>query len=158
MLTKLCSFRPGRRSGSSLLAALALVLVAVLPAEAATKKDPSCKRAGSRTVAQNDFARVYEVKSPEAERRLYGCRRSTGKRVLLDTAGDDFTEYLITDYENVRLAGAHVAWASSSVDYSCKAACPPGYDGKSVSVRVYDLKRRAERAIQGSSRSAVRLC
>ena len=130
--------------------ALALALVGVLPAEAATKKEPSCQRAGSRTVAHNSFARVYEVKSPEAERRLYGCRRSTGKRVLLDTAGDDFAEYLITDYVNVRLAGAHVAWASSSVDYSCKAACPPGYDGKSTSVRVYDLKRRTERAIQGA--------
>jgi hypothetical protein len=150
VLTKLCSSRPGRRTGSSLLAALALVLVAVVPAEAAAKKDPSCKRAGSRTVAQNGVARVYELKSPEAERRLYGCRRSTGKRVLLDTAGDDFSEYLITDYENVRLAGVRVAWASSSVDYSCKAACPPGYDGRSTSVRVYDLRRRAERAIQGA--------
>ena len=79
--------------------ALAVALVGVLPAEAATKKEPSCQRAGSRTVAHNSFARVYEVKSPEAERRLYGCRRSTGKRVLLDTAGDDFAEYLITDYD-----------------------------------------------------------
>ena len=131
--------------------ALAFALAAVLPAEAATKKDPSCKRAGSRTVAQNSVARVYEVKAAEAgQARLYGCRRSTGKRALLDTAGDDFSEYLITDYENVRLAGVHVAWASSSVDYSCKAACPPGYDGKSASVRVYDLRRRTERAIQGA--------
>ena len=144
MLSKPRPYRSGL-----LLAALALVLVAALPAEAAAKQDPSCKRAGSRTVAHNDFARVYEVKSPAEERRLYSCRRSTGKRILLDTAGDDFSEYLITDYENVRLAGTRVAWASSSVDYSCKAACPPGYDGKATSVRVYDLKRRTERAIQG---------
>lgn len=129
-----------------------LVLFAAAPADGAITKRPTCKQAGSRTLAQNNVARVYEVRPSRTARdsQLYGCRRSTGKRVLLDRAADDYTTYALTYYGNVRLAGYHVAWASSSIDISCKAACPPGYDGRSSSVRVFNLRRRKGRSIPGA--------
>src|SRR5215210_6728240 len=127
--------------------ALAFMLVLCVafagPAGAALKR-PTCKLKGSKTIAQNSFARLYE-----RGRNLYGCRRSSGRRVRLATRTDgvDLDSYTISAYSNVRLAGRFVAWASSVTDVSCKAACPPGYDGTQSSVEVFDMRRRRGRRV-----------
>ena len=70
------------RSGS-LLAALALALVAALPAEAAAQQDPGCKRAGSSDGGAQR-RRVVRTRSGAEEGLLLAVGDSTGKRVLLD--------------------------------------------------------------------------
>jgi hypothetical protein len=129
------------------MAVVTFAVAAVLPAAADAKRRPSCERAGSRTVAQNRLARVFEVKIQDGA-RLYGCLRSSGRRVALETAYDDFytTSY---GYSRVRLAGRYVAWLYEITDVSCKADCPPWYDTHREHLSVYDLRRRTRRQVDG---------
>jgi hypothetical protein len=125
----------------ALPAALVAVLVAVLPATAEAAARPTCNREGSKTLAKNGFARVYELGS-----KLYGCRRVTGKRVLLYEAYDD--DYVSSaSYGQVRLNGRFVAWTWQTYDISCKAACPPGYNPTNSGISVLDLRRRRGRTV-----------
>jgi hypothetical protein len=72
----------------ALAACLALAVLSLLPAAAAAKPARTCKAAGLRTVAKNDFARVYEVRTEEGT-GLVGCVRSSGRRLTLAEAYDD---------------------------------------------------------------------
>jgi hypothetical protein len=140
---------PGRRTLALplALAVFAVALVVAAPAGASAKRRAACKPPHSRTVVQNRLARVYEVDVSKGT-NLYGCRRSTGKRILLDYAFDD--GYVTSgDYGNVRLSGLSVAWSSSFTDISCKAACPPGYNGTSYSIGAADLRRRKSWSVPG---------
>ncbi len=132
----------------ALLPALALLVAAAwVPAADAARRGPSCKRPRSSAIAQNRLVRVYEVRDTEGT-TLHGCRRSTGRRVLLDTAFDD--EYVSSSsYGNVRLAGTFVAWTSTATDVSCKASCPPNYNPTRRAIRVYDMRRRRSRSVDG---------
>jgi hypothetical protein len=92
---------------------------------------------------------VYRVRTSKGT-KLYACRRSTGKRVLLHVAFDD--DYVSSSsYRNVRLAGAFVAWAYTSTDVSCKADCPAGYNPTTAGIRVYDLRQRRSRTVSGAA-------
>jgi hypothetical protein len=134
-------------------AALILALVAALPATApAATKERSCAAKGSKTVAKNRLARVYTRpgrRGTDQVGRLYGCLRSTGRPLRLDTALDD--EYVTAQaYNAVKLNGRFVAWQRSSYDASCKADCPPGYETTKVSLRVANLRTRRKRAVEGN--------
>jgi hypothetical protein len=127
------------------VACLVLGTLLVAPAGADAKPKRTCKAAGSRTVAQNGFARVYKTRTEEGT-RLVGCVRSSGRRRLLAEASDD--DYVSSaDYANVRLAGRHVAWSWTESDISCKAACPPGYDPTFESIVSYDLRHGSTREV-----------
>jgi hypothetical protein len=131
----------------TLAACSVLAAVSLAPA-AAVAKPASCKRAGSRTLVKNAFARVYEVPTAEGT-SLVGCTRSSGRHRLLDEAYDD--DYVSSaSYANVRLAGRHVAWSWTATDISCKAACPPGYDTTTEGITTYDLRRRWARVVAGA--------
>jgi hypothetical protein len=130
---------PRRKLGCALVPAPALI--ALLPASAGAATHPTCKRAGSETVRQNAFARVYKVGS-----KLYGCRRATGKRTLLYEAyDDDYTSSAF--WGDVRLNGRFVAWSWGTYDISCKADCPPGYNPRNSGISVFDLRRRRGRTV-----------
>ena len=134
----------------ALLAAIAVVSAPIAPA----KQGATCKRAHSRTIAQNRQVRVYEVKRSSVT-TLYACRRSSGRHARLARAfpllgSDDGQEiYSAASFDRVRLRGLYVAWASTFTDASCKAACPPDYDGTSESIKVYNVRRRRERTVAG---------
>ena len=126
---------------AALLPALLTALLAAVPATAEAAARPSCKRAGSKTVAKNAFARIYEVGS-----KLYGCRRATGRRALLyESYDDELTSSAF--YGNVRLNGRFVAWSWATYDISCKADCPPDYNPQNSGVSVFDLRRRRGRSV-----------
>jgi hypothetical protein len=130
------------RAATAVASALLLCLVASGPAGAASKR-PSCTRAGSKTIAQNGFARVFERRA-----RLYACRRSNGRAVRLATRTDELETS--SDFSNVRLAGRFVAWVSSDTDLSCKAQCPPGYVATRTAIQVFDVRLRRRRAVAAS--------
>ena len=132
----------------ALVACLVLAALCLAPAAAAAKPNASCKRAGSRTLAKNAFARVYEVPTEEGT-ALMGCIRSSGRhRSVYEAYDDDYVSS--ASYAHVRLAGRHVAWSWSETDISCKAACPPGYDTTTEGIVVYDLRRRTARVVAGA--------
>ena len=122
----------------ALLGLLLALPVAAAPAEAAKRR--ACSSPGSKTVASNSFARVFE-KGP----RLYGCLRADRRKWRLAESFDD--DYVSSfSYRDVRLAGRYVAWAWESVDVSCKAACPPDYETTKRGVEVADLRRHRTHA------------
>jgi hypothetical protein len=132
-----------------LIAALAVLAIAPSPASAATTR--TCSLKGSRGIASNSTARVYTVRSHREDygNILYGCLRSTGKRVRLAEEYDD--GYVTSSsFDKVRLNGRFVAWESSSTDISCKADCPPGYSGSSGGIDVADLRSRHVKEYAGS--------
>jgi hypothetical protein len=55
--------------------------------------------------------------------------------------------YLVERFGKVALAGRYVAYSSSVTDVSCKADCPPGYDGTTTRVGVVSPGRRRSRTI-----------
>lgn len=130
------------------VACLVLGTLLVAPTGAAAKPKRTCKVPGSRTLAQNDFARVYETKTEEGT-ALVGCVRSSGRRRPLGEAYDD--GYVESgDYANVRLAGRYVAYSWTATDISCKAACPPDYDPTTEGIVSYDLRRHKARGVTGA--------
>jgi hypothetical protein len=136
----------------SLTALMAVALLAALPAsgaEAATKKKP-CKAKNATTVAKNRYARVFEKPGRGADEtgRLYGCVYKQNRRFLLDVASDD--GYVLSEsYTAVTLNRTRVAWEHESVDISCKADCPPGYDPESTDIRVVNLRTRKQKTYGG---------
>ena len=134
----------------ALVAAIAVVSAPVAPA----KQRATCQRAHSRTIAQNREVRVYKVKRSSVT-TLYACRRFSGRHAQLARAfpllgsDDDQEIYSAASFDRVRLRTLYVAWASTFTDASCKAACPPGYDGTSESIKVYNVRRRRERTVTG---------
>lgn len=135
------------------LTLVALVLAAVLafslgsagPAAAAR----TCKPKGSDTIAANKVARVY--RSADAN-RLYGCLKSRRKPLLLADLDDPNVQIA---YNNVRLAGRVVGFHLTRDDQSCKADCPPDFDGRSESVNVTSLSRRRTRSISTPALAAA---
>ena len=137
----------GRLHLSVVLAvSLALLAGVVDTAPDARAGTPSCKRPKSRTIAQNRFVRVFQVKRGGA-RKLYACRRSTGRSEALDEISGDDT--FGSSYANVRLAGVYVAWESVAVsDEGCRAACPGGgSDGSVTNVEIYDARHARQRTV-----------
>jgi hypothetical protein len=79
--------------------------------------------------------------------RLHGCLRQTGRRTgtLAITFEDIETSGRWSD---VKVAGVFAWWTYTSVDQSCKAACPPGYQSTTKHVSIYDVKRRHMRRVE----------
>jgi hypothetical protein len=128
----------------AVLTVAAVTVVAVVPAgsaHAATEK--RCAMKGTKTVAKNRYARVFTRPSRGGDEveRLYGCLYSVNRRVWLDTSSDD--EYVTSEeFSDVVLDGRIVSWKHTSTDISCKADCPPGYDGTTETMRRADLRTR----------------
>jgi hypothetical protein len=123
-----------------LAAAIAASLAIVGPADAAQHSKP-CARTGSHTVKSTKRVRVYDVKNHDGGKNLYGCLRSDNRRQLLAHGYDD--NYTTSGtYAHVKINGHLVSWTFTSVDDSCKADCPPGYDPTSTASYVRDLKKR----------------
>jgi hypothetical protein len=118
-------------------AVVALVAVAG-PAEAAKKP---CARKGSTTVKSSKLARVYEVPNKDGGSNLIGCLRSNDRRQVLARGYDDNYTSSGT-YDQVKLAGARVKWRFTSVDDSCKADCPPGYQSTTTARYERNLRTR----------------
>ena len=128
----------------AVLIAVAASTIALVPAgsaHAATAK--RCAMKGTTTVAKNRFARVFTRPSRGGDEveRLYGCLYSANRRVWLDTSSDD--EYVTSEeFLDVKLDGRLVTWRHVSTDISCKADCPPGYDGTTERSLRADLRTR----------------
>lgn len=125
----------------------ALIAAMCAPLAQAAKRAPSCSQAGSKTVVKNRLVRVYTLKRSDVT-GLYSCRRSTGRRARLATAFDDGLVTSAT-FNSVRLKGHYVAWATSATDVSCKASCPPGYQPTMEFIRVYNVRSRGRRTVDG---------
>ena len=124
----------------ALFAVLALLVVAGNAQAAPTKR---CSFKSSTTVAKNKYARVFTRPSRGGDEveRLYGCLYSANRRVWLDTSSDD--QYVTSEeFKDVKLRGRFVTWTHVSTDISCKADCPPGYDGTSERQLSADLRTR----------------
>ena len=137
----------------ALVFALAAVLVT---APAADAKSKPCSRKGSITIAGTKSVRVYKVKNQDGNFDLFGCLRSNGRRQKLEHGYDDMIETSGT-FDRVRVAGHFVAWQFTAYDISCKAACPPGYDPTSVTLRIRDLEKRKTKTVHGEVASHGRL-
>ena len=125
----------------ALLVLAGLVTVAAPAPASAAKARCAAKR--SHTVVKNRLVRVYSV-SRNGNRRLRGCLRATGRRVLVVREYDDGYVESGT-YRDVRLAGRFVAVVFDATDVSCKAACPPEYEATQTSVVISDIRARRDR-------------
>jgi hypothetical protein len=135
------------------LAAAAILIAAMggagaAPAQAARHKAThTCTKKGAHTVARSREARLFTVRGRDAEgdpaSTLYGCLLRGGhpKRLAFSGTSDTYTG---TRFASVRLAGRYAAWYSLSSDDGCAkySLCPPGYDGTSRAIDIFDLKRR----------------
>lgn len=139
-----------------LVPALTLAPAAVADAAQSQQRTPSCKRAKSRTVAQNGHVRLFTRRDPNGlpgENDLFGCWKRTGRVRLLASAYDD--EYVsYARFGLVRLRGRFAAFHSESYDISCKAACPPDYEPRRRFVTVADVRTGRERAVRVAARPA----
>ena len=127
-----------------LIALLVLAgLVAVAAPAPASAAKARCAAKRSHTVAKNRLVRVYSV-SRNGNRRLRGCLRATGRRVLVVREYDDGYVESGT-YRDVRLAGRFVAVVFDATDVSCKADCPPDYEATQTSVVISDVRSRRDR-------------
>ena len=119
-------------------------LLALAPAGSAHAATPKkCAMKGTKTVAKNRYARVFTRPSRGGDEieRLYGCLYSANRRVWLDTSSDD--GYVTSEeFGDVTLKGRFVTWRHVSTDISCKADCPPGYDGTTERSLRADLRTR----------------
>jgi hypothetical protein len=128
-----------------------VILLGVLAIAPAADAKRSCGLKGSKTVVENRYARVYTLpgKGADEVKRLYGCHRGLGRRVLLDVHTDD--NYVASEeYFEVGLNGRMVVWEHVSTDVSCKGDCPSTYDSVVERVLVADLRSRRERAYTGN--------
>jgi len=126
------------------LAALAAGLLISPAAEGRARKAP-CAKAKSKTLAQTRTVRVYEVDRGD-DGTLYGCRKSTGRSIKLDTRSDD--GFTTSDtYDRVQIFDNQVSWVSTVTERSCKADCPPGVGTPKVRIAVRNLKTRAFRSV-----------
>ena len=110
----------------ALLVLAGLVVVAAPRRRAPPAKKARCAAKRSHPVAKNRLVRVYSVRR-NGNRRLTGCLRATGRKLLVVKEYDDgYVESGV--YRDVRLAGRFVAVVFDATDVSCKAACPPDYE------------------------------
>jgi hypothetical protein len=127
--------------------ALPLLTIALLLAVApAAEARAPCAAPGTRTVAKNGVARLFEKGRPGAE-QLRGCLFSRGieRSVLLAENYDDGI-YESGTWDRVRLYRRFAAWRYTRVDSSCKADCPLGYGyGETRMVRDLESGRRRGR-------------
>jgi hypothetical protein len=124
------------------LLVLAGLAVAAAPVPAGAAK-ARCAAKRSHTVAKNRLVRVYSI-SRNGQRRLKGCLRASGRRVLVVKEYDD--GYVESGaYRDVRLAGRFVAVVFDATDVSCKAACPPDYEATQTSIVISDIRARRDR-------------
>ena len=94
-------------------------------------------------MAKNRLVRVYSV-SRNGNRRLTGCLRKTGRKLVVVREYDD--GYVESGaFRDVRLAGRFVAVVFDATDVSCKAACPPDYEPTQTSVVISDIRARRDR-------------
>jgi hypothetical protein len=132
-----------RRLLSLTIALALLVALAAAPTAGAATKKPTCNVKGSKTVVQNSQARVYTLRSHKEffGNVLYGCLRSTARKVRLVANYDD--DYVTSQrFSKVGLNGRFVVLHFVSTDVSCKADCPPGYQATSYEVIVMNLRTR----------------
>lgn len=104
-----------RRELKTLVLALTLTAfaVAVVPAVAPAKTQPTCKRPGSKTVAENRVARVFTRPARRGNRLdLLGCWKSSGRAFSL-TYPLDSCEGPIS-FDLVRLRGRFAAFYSEA--------------------------------------------
>jgi hypothetical protein len=128
----------------ALIVLAGLVAFAAPAAVGAAGKKARCAVKRSHTVAKNRFVRVYFV-SRRGNRRLTGCLRATGRKLLVVREYDDgFVESGV--FRDVRLAGRFVAVVFDATDVSCKAACPPDYEPTQTSVVISNIRTRRDRA------------
>jgi hypothetical protein len=124
-------------------------LLPVANAEAAHAKN-RCDARGAKTVVKSRFVRVFTApgRAEDSTGRLFGCMYSNGKRVLLDEGSDDG---FVTseEFRRVVLNGRFVAWEHESVDMSCKADCPPGYQATTYAIYSRDLRAKKSRGFRG---------
>jgi hypothetical protein len=122
-----------------------LAFAAAAPASAAGKR-ARCVVKHSHTVAKNRFVWVYFVRRG-GNRKLYSCRRATGRKILLPAEYDD--GYVESGaYRDVRLAGRFVALVFDATDISCKAACPPDYEATQTTVVIRNIRVRQAQIIR----------
>ena len=96
--------------------------------------------------------RLYVVRDREGNRRLHGCWRSTGRKLLVAADYDD--GYVTSGaYRDVVLAGRFVAFVYEATDISCKAACPPDYDATHDQVTIRES--RAAQPLRALRRGAA---
>jgi len=128
-----------------LLLVLAIAGFAFTPRAEGRERKATCARTDSRTIVATAKVRVYEVRRGDAA-TMHGCRKSTGRRVRLDTRGGD--GYTVSDtYDRVQVAGNQVSWVSTVTDQSCKADCPPGVGTPRVRIAVADVATRRSRSV-----------
>jgi hypothetical protein len=63
--------------------------------------------------------------------------------------------YQSTAFSKVGLNGRFAVWQLQSIDISCKADCPPGYEPVQFRIGVADLRSRRGRGYDGSARDAL---
>ncbi len=125
--------------------ALALAGIAITPRAEGQERKAACARTGSRTIIATAKVRVYEVRNGDTA-TMYGCRKSTGRRVKLDTRGGD--GYTVSDtYDRVQVADNQVSWVSTVTDQGCKADCPPGVGTPQVRIAVANVATRRFRSV-----------
>ncbi len=124
-----------------LVPVLAAVAGLAAPAGAAgAAAEDRCAKRASSTIESNAAVRVYEDR-----RWLFACLRRTGKHRFLARTYDD--EYVASGgWSEVVLSETYVAWRYRSSDVSCKADCPPGYDGDSEWVEAIDMRTGSRRS------------
>lgn len=135
------------RSRLFLVLALATLTagLAITPAAQGRARKAVCERASSETIVATRKVRVYEVEKGDAT-TMYGCRKSTGRRVKLDTkSSDGFTQD--DTYDRVQVVDNQVSWVSTLTDQSCKADCPPGVGTPQVRIAVRSLSTRKFRSV-----------
>jgi hypothetical protein len=129
-----------------LIALLVFVAVAAPGTASGAGKRARCAVKHSHTVAKDRLVRVYFVRR-HGDRRLSGCLRATGRKLLLAAEYDDGYVESGT-YRDVRLAGRFVALVSDAIDVSCKAACPPDYEATQTTVAIRDIRSRHSQFIR----------
>ena len=133
----------------ALFAGLVACFVAAAPAEA---KQSTCQ--GGETLAKNRFARVYEVDTREGT-TLVGCLYGHSPRELADAFDDEYTTS--SSYDDVHVRGRFVDYTVTYTDVSCKADCPPDYDGTYVTQTLYDLRRHRDVGFSDLFEDALRI-
>jgi hypothetical protein len=107
--------------------------VLALPAPPAAAAE-RCAKPGTRTIAEDDVARVYARRGV-----LYGCLRSTGRhRAVARNFRSDAV--FVERWSDVVLRGRWVAFTVRTRDTTCKADCPPDHEPVARVLRVTDLR------------------
>jgi hypothetical protein len=138
------------------LAALVALAAAAAPASA-THSRGKCTARGT-TIAKNDTGRVFERPRNVNVTLLMGCLWSRNRPFVMGEAWSD--GYVVFEsFDRLRLRGHFAAWLFTRSEFPCKGACPPGYDGTTQKVEVYDMRTgtKAKQMATKSQLTALRL-